>query len=1516
MLFNDLLFILTMGCGAISSLKPSSSKADQENILYSTESIDSFIASRDQGTIYFASTNHLISVSPTNFSILNKISLGPVRDSPWCDTNGQSCLKDNRPSLTDVHTKILHYLPSNQILQCGSVKLGSCSIYNPKLILVTKSNVSVAAIAPEASTVSQIMDNRLVVAATATEESPYRDPFPSVSIRELPGLNVENAGDLNGEAAVFLRPYYRGKFRFVEIFSYENFVFVVATVTLRDARSPVTTRLIRFCKNDTKFASYSEIELQCRGEDNTNYPFLNALVRDGDKMVASFTVSTNSAHSSICIFSMQKVKLTFWYNLDKCRSGADSIKLPHIGRDAKCVNKAHIPLDENSCELGVGGSIELVEISVKNISSKVTSLMSIDQKVVFAGTSSSQILLLKWNDSSNPISLDEYGRKEVGNMKTGHEVQKMVRYGDNVLIQMKYGIIMKEISKCADHKSCTECLFSVDPLCRWCHPTQSCTTSSTCVGQSTLQCPSVEAYPIPSKVSVNTTTEVFFKISHLPPPVGFIYECQFGPERVVANWNLSGLSCSSGFFGFSDVLEVSLMTSLSKKHISRHNITVFDCSDYATCSQCIGSNFGCHWCSRSHECSKACSYSAVNTCIKIQPMKLPLAIGSLQEIVMEATNLDTLDKNVNHFCKIEDQTVPATIAQHSFRCGKIRLMSKSEPSEIMNIPLSLMAGNITLEVTNVSLYSCSTLASDCSSCRALQPSLSCSWCNQRCSHECEELEESIGCDPPRIDKFEPSSGPVEGGTIIRIYGNDLGTSLEDVQGKIYVAGSKCNLVKYQVSNMIECQVDRGVSSGPIRISVGRATVTVVESQDLFSFVPVSIFSAYPLVLPINGGNPLVTVIIGSLRMELGLIEYSEHGHPSRILLLIFSLGFLAAITVIIACFLLRRKKRERAQEYHKIKIQMDNLEKNVRKECKQAFAELQTNLALSPKPIGKTTQPEIVDFSRFMENLLWAENTLTVPILARTLPMALAQFHALLSFKEFIFTIVDVAESRNSISTSEKSMLASLLISVLIRNFSYCTEIVISLLKTHIAKAVENKRAELLFRNSDSLVEMMISKWWCICLYPSLKPQMNSFYNLYKALQFQTDRGPVDAVTGDARYTINEANLLRECVETRTIIVNVIPLENCHDTVRLELHSCDAIRQVKQKVAAAVYYKTPYSQRPRITQFDLRFKCPRQGEIRLVEFRTLSKKKLPVKLLTISDYDVQDGSILEMTPAFYALENHSQSIADSETLSCTSVDINSPAYSFLEHYHLVKSTSGSLMCRPKSSTDVPKSIPEVYLTRLLTSKGTVEAYIEDFFESVLYMHAYKFPPILKYVFDTLDHEAEINEVEDNISHQWKANGFVLRVWANFIKNPQLALDLPHSISMDANLSIIAQTMIDCFSFSEPVLSAQSPSSRLLFAKDVARLRPFSADLLKRIKNFPSLSINELEIELDLSTYKGSSLALSELLSWVRGNAIRITEHLSSCEKSAQQRLPQKLSDVLQDCHETDNHIYSTISDYE
>ncbi|KAJ1346553.1 hypothetical protein KIN20_001370 [Parelaphostrongylus tenuis] len=378
----------------------------------------------------------------------------------------------------------------------------------------------------------------------------------------------------------------------------------------------------------------------------------------------------------------------------------------------------------------------------------------------------------------------------------------------------------------------------------------------------------------------------------------------------------------------------------------------------------------------------------------------------------------------------------------------------------------------------------------------------------------------------------------------------------------------------------------------------------------------------------------------------------------------------------------------------------------------------------------------------------------------------------------------------------------------------------------------------------------MVSKWLTICLYDSMsQDQVHKYSTLYKAFKYQTEKGPVDAVTGNARYTINESKLLREIVDGSYVDCLVTSFDGSGPyTVRAI--ACDTISQLKQKILDHIFKRTPHSQRPALFSFDLELLCPSRGRLTLSDWSGSPSMKSPTKLNTLSHYGISSQSHLVMVPSEKGSAHYRDSLADSGKSSWTSLDRSSPMYPPSRFFHLSSpSRTLTIERRKKIDESIPKSIPEVYLTRLLTSKGTVQKYIEDFVESVLFVEASTYPIILKRVFDLLDEEAARNGVSDpQLVQQWKSNLYILRVWVHLIKNPKILLDVSESISQDGNLSVVAQTLMDCFSFSEQILGAHSPSSRLLFAKEVARLRPLSSDLFRKIRRQPSVT-DEAFIEI-------------------------------------------------------------------
>ena len=69
----------------------------------------------------------------------------------------------------------------------------------------------------------------------------------------------------------------------------------------------------------------------------------------------------------------------------------------------------------------------------------------------------------------------------------------------------------------------------------------------------------------------------------------------------------------------------------------------------------------------------------------------------------------------------------------------------------------------------------------------------------------------------------------------------------------------------------------------------------------------------------------------------------------------------------------------------------------------------------------------------------------------------------------------------------------------------------------------------------------------------------------------------------------------------------------------------------------------------------------------------------------------------------------------------------------------------------------PKAVPEIFLTRLLATKGTIQKYVDDFFNTILVADD-RFPPAVKWLFDILDEGARRHGLTDpELLHSWKSN---------------------------------------------------------------------------------------------------------------------------------------------------------------
>lgn len=113
----------------------------------------------------------------------------------------------------------------------------------------------------------------------------------------------------------------------------------------------------------------------------------------------------------------------------------------------------------------------------------------------------------------------------------------------------------------------------------------------------------------------------------------------------------------------------------------------------------------------------------------------------------------------------------------------------------------------------------------------------------------------------------------------------------------------------------------------------------------------------------------------------------------------------------------------------------------------------------------------------------------------------------------------------------------------------------------------------------------------------------------------------------------------------------------------------------------------------------------------------------------------------------------------------------------------------------------------------------------------------------------------------------------LRFWVNFIKNPDFIFDINKTATVDSCLSVIAQTFMDSCSTTDHRLGKDSPSNKLLFAKDIPQYRDMVAKFYYDISVAPQITDQELSTAMQqLSAVQGnyfhSISALKELYIYV------------------------------------------------
>uniref|UniRef100_A0A8C1BIC8 Sema domain-containing protein n=1 Tax=Cyprinus carpio carpio TaxID=630221 RepID=A0A8C1BIC8_CYPCA len=631
------------------------------------------------------------------------------------------------------------------------------------------------------------------------------------------------------------------------------------------------------------------------------------------------------------------------------------------------------------------------------------------------------------------------------------------------------------------------------------------------------------------------------------------------------------------------------------------------------------------------------------------------------------------------------------------------------------------------------------------------------------------------------------------------------------------------------------------------------TVTFLEDDKLFLVAP----SSPPKSTSRRQRRDTSSeIVFGKGEWKVGSVRFErKYEVPLYIIIPAVLIPMVLFIVVSIYCY--RRKSQQAEREYEKIKNQLANLEESVRDRCKKEFTDLMIEMEDHTSDMNEARIP-FLDYKNYTNRVFFLPSKdgandvmitgkLDIPENRRAIvDQALNQFSNLLNSKTFLINFIRTLEGRQDFNARNKVYFASLLTVALHGKLEYYTDIMRTLLLELMEEYVHSKNPKLMLRRSETVVERMLCNWMSICLYQFLKDSAGEpLYKLFKAIKHQVEKGPVDAKMKKAKYTLNDTGLLGDDVEYTVLTLQVLVHGEGPDVTPVKVLNCDSISQVKEKIIEQVYRNLPYSQRPTVDSVALEWRPGSTGQILSDLDLTSQKEGRWKRINTLAHYNVRDGATLVLSRVLHTQQSFDQNQDNHEERNALLEDdkvfhLVRPADELDE----VKSKRGSM--KDKGTT---KAITEIYLTRLLSMKGTLQQFVDDFFRSVL-SSGTVVPPAVKYFFDFLDEQAQKHDnVDDETIHIWKTNSLPLRFWVNILKNPHFIFDVHVTEVVDASLSVIAQTFMDACTKTEHKLTRESPSNKLLYAKEISTYKKMVDDYYKGIRQMVPVSDQDMNTHL-------------------------------------------------------------------
>uniref|UniRef100_A0A667YBW2 Plexin b2b n=1 Tax=Myripristis murdjan TaxID=586833 RepID=A0A667YBW2_9TELE len=1303
-------------------------------------------------------------------------------------------------------------------------------------------------------------------------------------------------------------PKYLHDFR--HAFKEDGFVYFLFSRTLDGTDNKNLTFVSRLCEDDPHYYSHTELQLNCGTNNRYNKVQAAYVASPGKELARGMTESgqygkvnpwnkvlfmvaspdDDGTDSALCMYPLNTINERLVDIISACYSdsgkiaGRAAVDIPYSSKtDEFCTSKINFQCGADFLPSPLASKPEFAlqakaEVVKKGLLTAVAIAVENDHTIAFLGSNQGEVFKVA-HLTTNP---EEYS--QIPGDTAGEKVNKNLFFDlshSHLYITTEKKITKVPVQMCHLKTDCKSCVGLRDPYCGWCVLEGRCTRRSECrraeekygwLWSPRQQCVKIVSFYPPNlsckKTQQGAKCPKFENPDPVLIPVGFKTTISF--EGI--NLDLYQKTC---FFSPACVL---------------HPVTLYNCSvGREDCSLCKNADqkYTCVWCAK----RKACVYNKLCTpdqhdsndtgCPDPQITDIIPRFGPTQggiSITIRGSNLGIHKKDIKSI---------SVVGQPCIHQEEKYSVSTSVVCEISPVGRDQdLWGQVEVEVEGgkkgtSSIYFTyrDPIPQEVSPARG--PKAGGTLITISGTHLDTGTKDDVQVTVGGVDCTFLQQAESKNDTAIKFLSPMVNTSYETQRYKTYI---KLDNWEKQLSPF-EYHPDPTFYDLPKRVITETSIIIVTVSTGFSKAMTAKEALAYVGEVPCvvntlqddklfldppssqpkrsrrhrrdTSSEPLDLVIkFGNGEWVVGSVHYErKYEVPLYIIIPAVIVPMLLIIAISVYCY--RRKSQQAEREYEKVKHQLENLEESVRDRCKKEFTDLMIEMEDHTNDLSEGRIP-FLDYKTYTDRVFFLPSKdgandvmitgkLDIPESRRaTVTQALNQFSNLLNSKTFLINFIRTLEGRPDFNARAKVYFASLLTVALHGKLEYYTDIMRTLLLELMEEYVHSKNPKLMLRRSETVVERMLCNWMSICLYQFLKDSAGEpLYKLFRAIKHQIEKGPVDARVKKAKYTLNDTGLLGDDVEYCVLTLQVLVHGEGPDVTPVKVLNCDTISQVKEKIIEQVYRNLPYSLRPKVDSVTLEWRPGSTGQILSDLDLTSQKEGRWRRINTLAHYNVRDNATLVLSRVLHTQQNYDQNQENHEERNALLEDdkvfhLVRPADELDE----IKSKRGSM--KDKSMT---KAITEIYLTRLLSVKGTLQQFVDDFFRSVLCSGAVV-PPAVKYFFDFLDEQAlKLDNVDEETIHIWKTNSLPLRFWVNILKNPHFIFDVHVTEVVDASLSVIAQTFMDACTKSEHKLSRDSPSNKLLYAKEISTYKKMVDDYYKGIRQMVSVSDQDMNTHL-------------------------------------------------------------------